>query len=146
MKKEISTVTRTMKTNNAVQGIGNDIIEISRVRQSIERHGMHFLNRLFTQREQDYCNKYQDPVPHFAGRFAAKEAIVKAFGTGFGAQIQWHDIEVINDAAGKPIVYLSDRIQQQFHHPRVLISISHSSQHATAVALWEAAVALVNNL
>ncbi len=126
-----------MKTNSgAIHGIGNDIIEIDRIRQSIERHGQHFINRLFTQREQDYCFKYQDPAPHFAGRFAAKEAIVKAFGTGFGAQIQWRDVEVINDEAGKPIVFLANHIQEQFHQPQMLLSISHSSNYATAVALW----------
>jgi holo-[acyl-carrier-protein] synthase len=61
-----------MKDNNSPKGLGNDIIEIDRIRQSIERHGQHFLDRLFTQKEQDYCFKFKDPVPHFAGRFAAK--------------------------------------------------------------------------
>ncbi len=125
----------TTKDNNP-QGLGTDIIEIERIRQSIERHGQHFLDRLFTQREQDYCYKFKDPVPHFAGRFAAKEAITKALGTGFGAEVSWHDIEVLGDEKGKPEVHFSEAVKKHFHNPRVLVSISHSTTHATAVAIW----------
>jgi len=125
------------KTNKSpLHGLGNDIVEISRVRQSIERHGLHFLNRLFTHREQDYCYKFKDPVPHFAGRFAAKEAISKALGTGFGAQLSWHDIEILNDDHGKPLITLSENVKKNFNNPHILISISHSNDHATAVAIW----------
>ncbi len=119
-----------------ILGIGNDIIEIERLAKSIERHGLHFLNRLFTQKEQDYCYKYSDHAPHFAGRFAAKEAIVKALGTGFGAQVQWHEIEILNDELGKPIVRFSDSLNQRFNHPQILLSISHCNAYATAVAVW----------
>jgi holo-[acyl-carrier protein] synthase len=122
-----------MKKDN-VQGLGTDIIEIERVRQSIDRHGQHFLNRLFTQQEQDYCYQYKDPVPHFAGRFAAKEAIAKALGTGFGAHLAWHDIQVLNDEAGKPVVKIMEK--SQFKGAQVLVSISHSKDYATAVAMW----------
>ncbi|HSX10859.1 MAG TPA: holo-ACP synthase [Chlamydiales bacterium] len=125
----------TKKDNNP-QGLGNDIIEIERIRQSIERHGQHFLNRIFTHREQDYCYKFKDPVPHFAGRFAAKEAIAKAFGTGFGAELSWHDVEILGDDAGKPVVHLSEAAKKKFNQPHILVSISHSTSHATAVALW----------
>jgi holo-[acyl-carrier protein] synthase len=118
------------------RGLGNDIIEIDRMRASIERQGQHFLNRLFTQNEQDYCYKFKDPAPHFAGRFSAKEAIAKALGTGFGAHLSWHDIEIINDALGKPIVHLSEAIKKKYDHPKILVAISHSATHATAVALW----------
>lgn len=125
-----------MTKDNSIKGLGNDIIEIERVRQSIERHGQHFLNRLFTQQEQDYCYKFKDPVPHFAGRFAAKEAIAKALGTGFGADLSWHDMEILGDAHGKPEVHLSEGAKNRFHTPRILVSISHSTSHATAVAIW----------
>jgi len=124
-----------MKDNNP-QGLGNDIIEIERIRLSIDRHGQHFLNRLFTQREQDYCYKFKDPVPHFAGRFSAKEAVAKALGTGFGAEVAWHDIEILGNELGKPIVHLSESVKKRFNNPRILVSISHSTTHATAVALW----------
>ncbi len=122
--------------NSSIRGLGNDIIEIDRMRQSIERHGQHFLNRLFTQQEQDYCYKFKDPVPHFAGRFAAKEAIVKALGTGIGAKISWHDIEIVNDPDGKPEVTLSPSAREHFQDPQILVSISHSSSYATAVAIY----------
>jgi holo-[acyl-carrier protein] synthase len=125
-----------MKDNNSPKGLGNDIIEIDRIRQSIERHGQHFLDRLFTQKEQDYCFKFKDPVPHFAGRFAAKEAISKALGTGFGKEVSWQDMEVLGDEKGKPEVYFSEGLKKLFSNPKVLLSISHSSSHATAVALW----------
>lgn len=122
--------------DNSPQGIGTDIIEIDRVGQSIERHGQHFLNRLFTQREQDHCYKFKNPAPHFAGRFAAKEAIAKALGTGFGEKLAWHDLEVIGDEHGKPVVHFSEEAKIRFHNPKVLVSISHCTTHATATAIW----------
>jgi holo-[acyl-carrier protein] synthase len=119
-----------------IKGLGTDIIEIDRMGQSIERHGHHLLNRLFTIREQDYCFKYKNPIPHFAGRFAAKEAIVKALGTGFGAQVVWHDIEILNEEKGKPEVLLSPFLVESFKDPLLLVSISHCEKYATAVAIW----------
>ena len=119
-----------------MKGLGSDIIEIERIRQSIERHGPHFLNRLFTLREQEYCSQFKDPTPHFAGRFAAKEAIAKALGTGFGAEVSWQDLEILNDEKGKPCVYLSERLVASFDSPRFLISISHCQSYALAVANW----------
>jgi holo-[acyl-carrier protein] synthase len=124
-----------MTKDNSPKGLGNDIVEIERIRQSLERHGQHFLDRLFTQREQDYCYKFKDHVPHFAGRFAAKEAIAKALGTGFGSELSWHDIEILSDPKGKPEVYLSPPAAARFHHPHILLSISHSATHAIATAL-----------
>lgn len=119
-----------------IEGLGTDIIEIARMRNSIERHGLHFLNRLFSQKEQDYCYRFQDPSPHFAGRFSAKEAIVKALGTGFGEQASWHDIEILNDDLGKPIVYLSETLKKKYKNPKILLSISHCTNYATATAIW----------
>ncbi len=128
---------KTMKTSkSAIQGVGNDIVEITRIQQSIERHGQHFLDRLFTQGEQDYCYKFQDPIPHFAGRFAAKEAVAKALGTGFGQHLAWHDVEIVNDDQGRPSVHFSTDAQKQFNEPHLLISISHGVDHAIAVAIW----------
>lgn len=118
-----------------ILGLGNDILEIERMRQSIERHGHHLLNRLFTVREQDYCFKYKDSAPHFAGRFAAKEAIVKSLGVGFGSEIVWHDVEIVNAENGKPEVFLSAFVLKKFSHPEILVSISHCEKYATAVAI-----------
>jgi len=119
-----------------IKGIGNDIVEIARIRTSIQRYSERFLNRLFTQLEQEYCSNRKDPALHFAGRFAAKEAIVKALGTGFSHGISWTDIEIINEASGKPIVSFSNSINELFQFPHVLISISHCHQYATAFAIW----------
>ncbi len=117
-----------------IEGLGTDIIEIERIRASIERHGPAFLNRLFTQKEQDYCNKYQDPAPHYAGRFAAKEAIAKALGTGFGEDLGWHDLEIANDERGKPVVECSEKVKAR---GKILLSISHCMNYAMATALLE---------
>lgn len=128
---------KTMMKDKGIKGIGTDIIEVERIRQSIERHGQHFLNRLFTHKEQDYCYKFKDPAPHFAGRFAGKEAIAKALGTGFGAELAWLDIEITVDSKGKPEVYFSAEAKQKFHNPHVHLSISHAESHAVAMAVWE---------
>ena len=108
-----------------ILGIGNDIIEIDRIRKSIDTHGLRLLSRLFTTKEQDYCLKYKDPVPHFAGRFSAKEAIVKALGTGFGEHASWLDIEIINDPSGKPNVHFSSTLDKKLNGTSMLVSISH---------------------
>lgn len=119
-----------------IKGIGNDIIEIERIAASIEKHGQHFLDRIFTLREQKYCLRHHESARHFAGRFAAKEAIVKAFGTGFREGISWLDIEIHNTPEGKPQVNLSALLQNKFDHPKIEISISHCRTYATAVAIW----------
>jgi len=119
-----------------MKGLGNDIIEIERIRKSIDRHSQHFLDRLFTLREQDYCLQFKDPVPHFAGRFAAKEAISKAFGTGFGSQLHWHEFEILSEDSGKPKVIFSQELQSRFQNPIIFLSISHCELYATAIAAW----------
>lgn len=119
-----------------MKGLGNDIIEIERVRKGFEMHGQPFLDRLFTPKEQQYCQTYKDPFPNYAGRFAAKEAIVKALGCGFGAQAGWHDLEILADEKGKPIVHLSDGLKKRFESPQLLVTISHCKEYATAVAIW----------
>jgi holo-[acyl-carrier protein] synthase len=119
-----------------ILGIGNDVVEIERIRKSIDTHGLRLLSRLFTTKEQDYCLKYKDPVPHFAGRFSAKEAVVKAFGTGFGEHITWLDIEILNDSYGKPTVSFSAQLEKKIKDTYVLVSISHCELYVTAVAIW----------
>ena len=114
-----------------IYSIGTDIIEVKRIEQAIERFGKHFLDRLFCAEEQNYCNRFRDSGRHFAGRFAAKEAIVKALGKG----VNWLDITISNDSHGKPIVILSDNLMHMFDSPNILISISHCREYATAFAL-----------
>ena len=119
-----------------IKGIGNDIIEIERIRKSFDLHGYRFLTRLFSTQEQDYCLKYKDPVPHFAARFSVKESIVKALGTGFGKHASWLDLTILNDSLGKPYVVFSDHLNQTLNNPVILISISHCVLYVSTVAIW----------
>jgi holo-[acyl-carrier protein] synthase len=119
-----------------ILGIGNDIIAIERIRKSIDTYGLRLISRLFTTKEQDYCLKYKDPIPHFAGRFAAKEAVVKALGTGFGEHTSWLDIEILNENNGKPLVYFSNALEKKLNGTSVLVSISHCQLYVTAFAIW----------
>ena len=119
-----------------IRGIGNDIIEIARIQKSIESHGSRFLKKLFTEKEQAYCQGTPDfQATRFAGRFAAKEAIAKALGTGFGESLSWLDIEITNDSAGKPLARLSESAAKRFGQPSLMVSISHCHEYATAVAM-----------
>lgn len=118
-----------------VQNIGNDIIEVARIKKAWIRHGERFLNKIFTKKEQAYClSKKAFPERHLAGRFAAKEAISKALGSGIGL-ISWTDLEIINDPAGRPVVWLSNHAKELFNQPQIHISISHCHEYATAVAI-----------
>jgi holo-[acyl-carrier protein] synthase len=118
-----------------ILGLGNDIVEIDRIEQSIQRYGQKFLDRIFTKKEQEYCLKYHHAARNFAGRFAAKEAIVKALGTGIREGVSWQDIEIINNDFGKPCVSFSKKLQKAFPDTQVLLSISHAKQYASAVAI-----------
>lgn len=120
-----------------VIGIGIDIVECDRIATMIEKHGEIFLNRVFTNREIQYCGQNKASTQHYAGRWAAKEAILKAIGTGWAKGIQWIDIEVINEPGGRPVVHLHNaalEIGQSRGISHVLISISHTQQLATAYA------------
>lgn len=124
------------ENKSLIKGLGNDIVEIARLRRIIETHNKKAMSRLFTSKEQLYCLKYKDPIPHFAGRFAAKEAITKALGCGIGKLITWKDIEILNNPQGKPEVLFSPAVKTKFHSPQILLSISHCNNYATAVAIW----------
>lgn len=117
-----------------VSGIGNDIIEIKRVQAAIERHGQRFLDLIFTPREQVHCQKYKNPYPHYAARFAAKEAVSKALGTGLRDCV-WTDFEIVNNELGKPSIILSKEFQSKFGQPKLLVSMSHCKEYATATVI-----------
>jgi holo-[acyl-carrier protein] synthase len=119
-----------------ILGIGNDIIEVVRIKDNIERYKDRFLNRIFTSNEQNYCLSRKEPSLHFAGRFAAKEAIVKALGTGFSSGISWLDVEICHDERGKPLVACSSKLNDLFNSPHISVSISHCREYATAFAIW----------
>ncbi len=125
-----------------VLGIGIDIIEVARIAASHERFGERFLKRILHPNEISYCLSHRMPAPFLAARFAAKEAISKAFGTGIGAQLGWHDMEVGRKESGEPFVILhaaGKKLLQQHGGRMVLISLSHTQQYATAVAILDSA-------
>lgn len=125
-----------------VVGIGTDIVECLRIAQMIERHGELFINRVYTPDEIRYCQSRKQATQHFAGRWAAKEAILKALGTGWRRGISWRDVEIRNEGGGKPVVALRGGAREQVERlgiGEMLISISHCRSHATAYALALAA-------
>jgi holo-[acyl-carrier protein] synthase len=125
-----------------VIGIGTDIVDCLRIAQMIERHGELFLTRVYTPREIEYCSSRKAATQHYAGRWAAKEAILKALGTGWSRGIRWRDMEIRNDSAGKPSVALGGEARdlcERLGVGNMLISISHCRTHATALAVAVAA-------
>lgn len=117
--------------------IGTDIIECVRIAQMIEKHGEVFLQRVFTQREILYCSSRKAATQHYAGRWAAKEAVLKVLGTGWAKGIQWTDIEVVNEVSGAPIIKITGKaaeIARERGIRDVIITISHCRAYATAFA------------
>lgn len=113
-----------------IDGIGTDIIEIARIEAAIRRTP-RFAQRIFTEAEQAYCASQARPSQHFAGRFAAKEAVMKALGQA----VPWRDIEILNDPRGRPICTLHRRAAEVAAGRRVLVSISHCQTFSTASAV-----------
>ncbi|MCK6600679.1 MAG: holo-ACP synthase [Bacteroidetes bacterium] len=120
-----------------MHGLGIDLIEIERVERAVRLYGDRFLTRIFTPSEIAYCQTKPNPYPHYAARFAVKEAFSKALGTGIGEALTWKDIEVAREFSGKPSVLLSDRVRNQFPHKSIQISLSHTHQYAAAVVILE---------
>lgn len=122
-------------------GIGTDIIECLRIAQMIERHGEIFIRRVYTDHEIAYCSSKRAATQHYAGRWAAKEAVLKALGTGWVRGISWRDVEVRHKAGGAPIVALRGGAREVFERSGIAhmhLSISHCRSHATAYAIAEA--------
>jgi holo-[acyl-carrier protein] synthase len=123
-----------------ILGIGIDIIEVERIAASYERFGERFLNRILHANEISYCLTHKVPGPFLAVRFAAKEAISKAFGTGIGAQLGWQDMEICRKESGEPYVVLhggGEKLLKERGARMVLVSLSHTQAHAAAVAILE---------
>ncbi len=121
-----------------VVGLGTDIVEIDRIARLIERHGERFLERVYTLAEVEFCRRRKRSCEHFAGRWAAKEAVAKALGTGFVRGVYWRDIEVQSEQSGRPRVVLhgpAGQYAQQIGVDEVLVTISHCRAYATATAL-----------
>lgn len=112
-----------------ISGSGIDIIEVERIEKAIKRWGNSFLTHVFHKEEIQYAKRHKYPPQHFAARFAAKEAVLKAFGDN--AHINWKDIKILNDKNGKPICIFNDKKFKK----RILISISHTKNYAVASAI-----------
>src|SRR5258708_1355741 len=123
-----------------ILGVGIDIIEVARIEGSYARFGERFLDRILHSNEIQYWLSHKAPGPFLAARFAANEAISKAFGTGIGAQLGWQDMEVGRKGSGEPFVILHDKGKELLEERKarvVLISLSHTQEHAAAVAILE---------
>jgi holo-[acyl-carrier protein] synthase len=123
-----------------VQGI--DLVDFPRIEQMFERHGQRFMDRVYTEAEQNYANANKNKMEKLAGRFAAKEAILKLLGTGWRGKIAWTDIEIINNEMGQPLVKISGQVKQiadKLGISEISVSITHTANFAiaSAVALTE---------
>jgi len=117
---------------------GIDMVDCARLREMRDRHGQKFLDRIFTTVEQGYCRDKKRAIEHLAGRFAAKEAVLKVLGTGWRDGITWTDVEIRNSPSGQPTVRLTGRcrnIADELGLATVLVSISHIGTHAIASAI-----------
>lgn len=121
-----------------IVGLGTDVVECARLRDVVERHGARFLERIFTADERTYCLRMRDPIPHFAGRFAAKEAARKALA--HAPPLSWHDVEVRRSEAGPVTLNFSGAAlleAQRLGVCRSWVSLSHEGVAAVAVVILE---------
>ena len=124
-----------------ILGTGIDIIEVARIASSFEKFGERFVNRILLPDEIAYCLSHKNPAPFLAVRFAAKEAISKAFGTGIGASLGWHDLEIRRKESGEPFVVLHGKGRDLFEArgaKSLHISLTHTENYAAATAILEA--------
>lgn len=123
-------------------GVGIDLIEVGRLEKEADSGGDTFLGRVFTSREIEYCREFKTSALNYAARFAAKEATLKAMGTGLREGFQWKDIEVLNDDLGKPYLNVQGRVKDFLDEKRIRglhLSLSHLKQFAVACVVLEAA-------
>ena len=124
----------------SIIGIGSDIVKVSRIEKLTERYDKRFLERIFTAAETSYALAKARPALHFAARFAAKEAFVKALGSGLRQGINWFDIEVINDDLGRPQLKLHDNARQaaiKLNNPNLWLTLTHEQEFALAFVILE---------
>lgn len=137
MENQPDDANRAAKGMN-ILGIGTDIIEVVRIGKMIQRHGEVFLNRVFTEDEVRYCQRRREYTQHYAGRWAAKEAVMKTLGTGFSRGVGWRDVEVCSSRSGQPSIVLrggAREFARQLGISDILITISHCRAYATATAI-----------
>jgi holo-[acyl-carrier protein] synthase len=123
-----------------IVGLGLDIAEIDRIEAAIVRHGALIIERLYTPSEAAYCESYRHKFERYAGRFAAKEAAMKALGTGWRRGVRWRDIEVVREPSGKPSLSLkgaAKRIAEELGMKNISLTITHSGNLALAEVIFE---------
>ena len=123
-----------------IVGLGLDIAEIDRIEAAIVRHGAPFIERLFTPREAAYCESHRNRFERYAGRFAAKDAAMKALGTGWRRGVRWRDIEVVREASGKPTLHLAGvagELAERMGVKNIALTITHSGNVALAQVIFE---------
>lgn len=137
---DAETRSRVSEKSAMIVGLGTDLIEIERVRQSMDRFGQRFLDRIYTPAEIAYCQTKKNAAESFAARFAAKEAAAKALGTGISHGVTWQEIEVVRERSGKPGLKLSGRAAVRaavIGATSAAVSLTHSRSVAMAVVLLE---------
>lgn len=125
---------------NMIIGMGTDMAEVARIRASIARYGDRFLNRIYTPGERAYASRKANAAERFAARFAAKEAGMKAIGTGWNLGVTWKDFEVVNERSGRPKLLLhglAAQVAERLGAGQVTISLTHTSELAFAVVILE---------
>jgi len=120
-----------------IRGIGVDIIEIERIRDSIQDQGERFLEKVFTPQEIAYCSAKYNSAQHYAARFAAKEAVSKALSTGWAGEFRWKDVELTNDPSGQPHMTLHGPLREKLAGTSVFVSMSHSHSHVVAMVVLD---------
>ena len=119
-------------------GLGIDVVEVDRIASSMAEFGDRFAEKIFTPSEREYCDAQKRPAIHYAARFAAKEAVAKAFGTGIGKELGWLDMEIRRRESGEPEVFLSGYGQDFYeknHLTQIKISLTHAEHYAAANAI-----------
>src|SRR5260221_6460516 len=121
-------------------GLGIDVEEVERVKGAMQRQGERFLKRIFTEKERAYCEQFKDKFERYAGRFAVKEAAMKALGTGWSRGVRWVDVEVVRQRGGRPSLALkgeAKKIADAMGVKNIAVSITHTSEQAIAQVIFE---------
>ncbi len=123
-----------------IVGLGVDIAEVARIQAAIERHGQTFLRRVYAPAEIEYCERYKNKYERYAGRFAAKEAAMKALGTGWSHGVRWVDVQVARQKGGRPAIVLSGeaaQVAERLGVKHIALSITHTAAQAFAQVIFE---------
>ncbi|PKL84736.1 MAG: holo-[acyl-carrier-protein] synthase [Ignavibacteriae bacterium HGW-Ignavibacteriae-1] len=119
-------------------GIGTDIVDVERIKQAIESYGQRFLDRIYTDTEQEYSESFNDKkYVHYAARFAAKESFSKAIGTGITKGFKFREVGIKNEASGKPVMMLEGEMLERYGKYKIHVSLSHTDANAIAYILME---------